>query len=305
MRQTVTGPIAALLSPRLPEGELDHGAFERNIEFLISGRVSGICINGATGEYTVSTAREREQLLALARKVINGRCSLVCGVGAAQLSACVSLGRSALERGADAVLLPPPYFFPYAQSDVEAFYREAARQIGGATIIYNLPAFTTRVETDVALRLVESVPNIIGVKDSSGTLGTLEALTVRNDLSACRLVGHDGVLCRALRENCCDGAISGVAGVLPELTVGLFESNMAGDNSQFTFLKERLNELIRQLEMFPVPWGLKLIAQYRGFFEAQFPLPLSAVRVEQIRSFESWFNDWWQRLKSGLLASTV
>ena len=202
-------------------------------------------------------------------------------------------------------MLPPPYFFPYSQTDVEAFYIEAARQIAGPLFIYNLPTFTTPVETDIILRLVESVPNIVGVKDSSGSLDTLEALTKRSELSVCRMVGHDGVLCRALRMNSCDGAISGVAGVLPELIVPLFECHQDGDASRFNFFREKLDELLIQLDTFPAPWGLKVIAQYRGFFKAQFPLPLSEERVQQIRSFERWFDKWWQSLNQGLLADAL
>ena len=86
MQRTATGPIAALLTPRLSGGELDQNAFALNVEFLLSRGVSGICINGATGEYTISTADEREQLLRLAHSIVKGQRSLVCGVGAAQFS---------------------------------------------------------------------------------------------------------------------------------------------------------------------------------------------------------------------------
>ena len=66
--------------------------------------------------------------------------------------------------------------------------------------------------------LLEDCPNIAGIKDSSGSLDILRALT-RSTSHACRIVGSGGVPESALRESCCDGVISGVAGVLPEVVL--------------------------------------------------------------------------------------
>lgn len=284
--------MAALLTPRHVTGELDTDAFERSLEFVLAHRVSGVCINGATGDYVITTPEEKAELLALAHRVVKHRGRLICGVGAARLSDCVALGQQALAIGADAVLVPPPHFFQYSQSDIEAFYTEAARQIAGPVLIYNLPAFTNSVGSGLALKLIESNPNIVGIKDSSGNLCTLELLTQRNELEACRIVGHDAVISRALRSKVCDGAISGIAGVLPELIVAVFESHSTADLVRADFFSAKLNELLVRLEEFPAPWGLKLIAECRGFHEAQFPLPLSDSRAEQVRLFARWFSNW-------------
>lgn len=298
MRDRLKGPLAALLTPRRFDGEVDREAFCRALELLLSHGIRGITIGGTTGEYMIATAGERETLLELARQALRGTGPLVYGAGAAHIAESVRLGRRALAAGADVVLLPPPHFFDYAPSDVEAFYREAASQINGPVLLYNLPAHISPVTTDVALRLITSVPNIIGIKDSSGSLATLQALT-ESGTGACRLSGHDATLCQALLDQICDGAISGIAAALPELIVALFAAHETKDVAQFAFLRERLNEVAGWLETFPGPWGLKIIAHDRGLCEAWFPLPLSGARKSQIAAFQSWLKDWWARCDLG------
>ncbi len=277
-----------MLTPRLPGGEPDPAAFQRNLEFALAGGVAGICVGGATGEYPALSADQRRGLLERARSLTPAHVLLIAGAGAATLAESVALAAHAAACGAGAVLLPPPHFFPYAPDDVEAFYREAARAIRLPILIYHLPAFTTGVPAEVALRLVDEVPNIVGLKDSSGALDTLAALTERLPGRAWRVVGNDAVLESALAAGCCDAVISGVAGVLPELVVEVFCTGRARAAA-------RLAEFIHRIDAFPTPWGLKLAAESRGLFPARFAVPLSERRRAQARAFEEWFADWWRR----------
>jgi 4-hydroxy-tetrahydrodipicolinate synthase len=289
----IQGVIAAMLTPRLPDGEPDLAAFEQNVAFVLAHGVAGVCVGGATGEYPALSGDERRRLLERARSAAAGGALLVAGAGAASFRDAVALADHAAGCGADAVLVPPPHFFPYAPEDVEAFYREAARAIRLPILIYHLPAFTTGVALDLALRLIEEVPNIVGVKDSSGSLDTLAALTQKLPGRALRVAGNDAVLGAARSAGYCDAVISGVAGVLPEVVIEVF----SGERERAT---ARLAEFIHQIDAFPTPWGLKLAAECRGLFPAMFALPLSERRRAQARAFKEWFAEWWRRTAAEL-----
>src|ERR1019366_3156842 len=144
-----------------------------------------------------------------------------------------------------------PHFFPYAQGDLHAFCAAVAARLDAPILLYNLPRFTSPLELETVRGLIESVPNILGIKDSSGSLAILGGLSN----GACRIVGDDSVLVAALDAGVCDAVVSGVAGVLPELTTFLFEQR---NSAAHPLAVELLNGLIRQLSAFPVPWGLKL-----------------------------------------------
>ena len=137
------------------------------------------------------------------------------------------------------------------------------------------------------------MPNIRGIKDSSGTLALLGGLGA----GACRIVGDDSVLVAALDAGVCDGVVSGVAGVLPELTTFLFDRR---NSAAYPRAVELLNELIRHLAALPVPWGLKLIAECRGVTPAWFSQPLSAARTAQANQFRAWFPSWWAQWESAV-----
>jgi 4-hydroxy-tetrahydrodipicolinate synthase len=257
-------------------------------------------MNGATGEYPMTALDERNTLASTACNVAKGRADVLCGVGSTHFSDVVTLGKAAAAMGASAVLLPPRHFFQYAASDLEAYYRQASQQIARPILIYNLPAFTTAIEPGLALRLIGSVPHIRGIKHSSGSLETLEALTRGDGLNSCRIVGNDSVLCEALENGLCDGVVSGVAGVVPELIAGLFQSHHAGDRTRFATLGRHLRAFINEVDRFPTPWGLKLVAEYRGFFKARFPLPVAEERRRQADLFEQWFRSWWELVVTDL-----
>jgi 4-hydroxy-tetrahydrodipicolinate synthase len=189
--------------------------------------------------------------------------------------------------------LPVPHFFPSPQDDIHACCATAAARLDAPILLYNLPRFTTPIELKTVRSLIDSVPNIVGIKDSSGTLALLGGL----GSGTCRIVGDDSVLAAALGAGFCDGVVSGVAGVLPELTTFLFEERNSATYPQAV---ELLAELILHVSAFPVPWGLKLIAEARGITGAWFSQPLSASRTDQAKEFRAWFPTWWRRCESAV-----
>ena len=97
-------------------------------------------------------------------------------------------------------------------------------------------------------------------------------------------MGSDNALAEARKENVCDAVISGIASAMPELILGCWERDADA--------ARRLDEFIEQINGFPVPWGVKLIAAYRGFAPANFAQPLSKQRIEQMRRLKEWFQTW-------------
>ncbi len=296
MSSTFEGPIAALLTARHSDGSIDSEGVERNVDLVLSNGAKGVVVAGGTGEYADLSVEQRRLLLQHVAATNRGRGALICSNGAARLADSVELAEHALALGCEALLLPPPHFYRYEQPDLEDFYREAAKRIKGPILIYNLAAFTSPLETATVLRLLESVDNLVGVKDSSGRLDILEALTEREDLEVSRILGNDVVLVEALRRNLIDAVISGPAGVLPEITSALFASAGGGEEDRFERVAELFEEAIGRLDAFPYPWGLKAVAEKRGLFPAELPFPPGKQRRTQIEDLEDWLGDWLERV---------
>ena len=183
-----------------------------------------------------------------------------------------------------------PHFFPYGQHDLDAFVRQVAQHATLPVLLYDLPSFTTPLQSETVLRLVQELPQIVGLKDSSGSLVTLGRLKAGVPGANC-VVGNDSALFGALTESVCDGVVSGVACVLPELMQALYrEAQTAPHNDEAMALKAHLDRFIEWLGQFPVPWGLKIIAEERQLSAADFPFALSPECTQTRLQFLEWLR---------------
>ncbi len=284
--KAITGVFAALLTPRLPTGRLNEAGFESLLRFIDSQELDGVVLNGATGEFCLTTPFEFDRLLTLTRKVLGPDKHFLCGIGSTSLQASSYMAHVAADHGAAAVLVPPPYFFPYSSEDVATFLACVAENCPLPVLLYNLPQFTSPIGRESALHLIDSHSNIIGIKDSSGSLNILQSLSSLHP-HACRLVGNDGALVEAKQAGLCDGVISGIAGVFPELIKSIFYNDPDADGRT-----AQLAQLLERIDPYPTPWALKWIAEARGVMPAHFAQPLSAARKQQGEQLKSWFRDW-------------
>jgi 4-hydroxy-tetrahydrodipicolinate synthase len=283
------GIFAAMLVSRNAQGRLDETATKRQLEFLCSYGIRGFAFNGATGEFASCSVADVRRSLQIARSVLPADASILCGVGAAALRETLALGALAVEANVSGLLVPAPFFFPYNQEDLSAFIRILAAEVRLPILLYNLPQFTTGFETPLSVELIRTCHGVAGIKDSSGSLDTLRTLT-KQEISAARIIGNDRVLAQALTEGICDGVVSGVACVVPELILPLFASHPK--SAIFERAAERLRHFIAKIEVLPAPWGLKAIAEARGISHATYPLPLSEQRKQQILEIQLWFKEW-------------
>ena len=284
----ITGVYAALLTPRTSDGSLNLDELRSEVAFLNSRGVFRFAVNGATGEFTLTTPDELRIILTTIREASDGKAEMLCGVGLASAAGSINLAKIAEEHKVKALLLPMPYFFPYPQEDLNLFSRVVAQNTTLPILLYNLPQFTSGLDRETVRKLIVEVPNIIGIKDSSGSLDILRDLT-EHAPDACRIVGNDSALCPAMIEGVLDGVVSGVACVLPEMITSIFAQTPT--TADFERLQALLASFIEQLGPFPTPWGLKWIAQAREVCDATFNLPVTPHRTTQAANMVAWFRE--------------
>lgn len=282
---------AAVLTPRHPDGSIDAPTLKKHIRFLMEKGISSFALNGATGEFCLTTPAQLKAMLSAVNEASEGSTDILCGIGAAGSALSIELASLAQQEGAKALLLPVPYFFPYQQADIELFSRTVAQSTTLPVLLYNLPQFTSGLDVATVRRLIAEVPNIVGIKDSSGSLDILRDLT-EHGVEACRIIGNDSCLAPALLEGVCDGVISGVACALPELILELYSQKESTDSIAFQRAGQLLSEFIEQVDQFPTPWGLKWIVEARGIIPATFAQPVTEQRIAQSREMIRWFQKW-------------
>lgn len=174
MKLQLSGVYAALVTPINEVGRPDLAAFESVIEFVLERGVDGLVIGGATAEYPHFDVNDRAVLAAHAVRRMAGRGRSVVCVGTSSVHSTLELTRRAADSGCDALVLPMPCFFRYSQDDLESYCETVCAAVPMPFLLYNLPSFTNEIEVSTAIRLLNGVPNLIGMKDSSGNPGDLK-----------------------------------------------------------------------------------------------------------------------------------
>jgi 4-hydroxy-2-oxoglutarate aldolase len=178
----MSGVIAGLLGPvttpfSASNGALDLDAFTRNVRAHLDAGLDGIVVAGSTGEAALLDRDERRALAEAARAAVGEGKHLVVGTGAEATKTAVLLARDAAAAGADAALVVAPHYYG-AQMSADALrthYRRVADESPLPILLYNIPRY---MHFALAAELVAELathPNIVGIKDSSGSQESLAA----------------------------------------------------------------------------------------------------------------------------------
>jgi 4-hydroxy-tetrahydrodipicolinate synthase len=292
MQFPLSGVFAALITPIDDYGRADVAAFDRVLDFVVERGVDGVVIGGGTAEYPHFEVGDRAALADRAIRQMAGRGTVITCVGTSSIQSTIRLACSAADSGSDALLIPMPYFFRYEQQDLVAFCEEVCRSVSAPCLLYNLPSFTNGLDTATVLHLLDTVPNLIGLKDSSGDVGNLAPLAqARRQRSFSLFVGDDSLLLGALQAGW-DGVVSGIACVVPELIAAVYRSYKAGNTAQAARYQVVLDELIEHVVRVPIPWGVRIGLAERGIPNGPMHVPPSPARRREIDELRGWLKNW-------------
>jgi|YelNatPaOPRAMG01_1025707.scaffolds.fasta_scaffold18681_2 dihydrodipicolinate synthase/N-acetylneuraminate lyase len=288
----LSGVFAAVPTPFRSDGSPDAEKFRHLLEFLLRKGIRGFCLGGVTGEYAALGVEERLSLFQDAARHIADRAALVIGVGAEHCGQVQRLGQGAAEMGATAALLPPPFFFPHLSNDVLDFLLSVAPGLPLPVIFYNIPQFTSAVSMHDIVQFIGSVPNAVGIKDSSGEKENLPLLRqAKADMPMAILIGSDDLFLDAL-ESGADGAISGLAAACPELHLALYHAFRTGQDEEARRLQRLLDALIARIAEFTPPQAIKLALESRGFDVGSPSFPRGKRQMARDDAFKAWFREW-------------
>src|SRR5271155_5189161 len=118
LRGIVTPLATPLAQSKQAEPSLDVFGLERLIEHVLAGGVNGIFLLGTTGEVSSLGREMRQEIIRRACAQVNRRVPVLAGISETSISETLRLADTALEAGADAVVLAAPYYFQHSQDDL-------------------------------------------------------------------------------------------------------------------------------------------------------------------------------------------
>ena len=268
------GSMVALVTPISADGALDFDALARLVEFHIENGTDALVAVGTTGESATLDVPEHIEVVRRVVKQVAGRVPVIAGTGANSTREAIELTRLAMEAGADACLLVTPYYNKPTQEGLYRHYRATAEAVPIPQILYNVPGRTAcDMKPETVARLAD-IPNIVGLKEASGSLERNRELIARCAGRIDLYSGDDDLGCASILAGF-RGVISVTANVAPRAMHEMCKAALAGDAASAEAINADLTGLHKQLFIESNPIPAKWALQRLGLIPSGIRLPLT------------------------------
>lgn len=260
------GVIVPILTPINDNEFIDEVMLRDQVNYVIDGGVLGILAFGSNGEFYVIEEDEMERGLKIMIDQAAGRVPVYFGIGAISTKKCCRLAKMAAVSGAAGISILQPMFLKPTEDELFLHFKTIAESVPETPVLlYNNPGRVNyTMSGGLVERLAHEVPNIVGMKDTSGDITqTSEFIRRTRDVGFKVFGGKDTLLYASL----CHGAVGGVctaANFMPELIVDVYNKYVAGDLEGSLEAQFKLNPVRLSMDGASFPVAAKDMANLRG-----------------------------------------
>jgi 4-hydroxy-tetrahydrodipicolinate synthase len=275
--------VTAMVTPFREDHSLDLDGAQGLARHLLEHGTDSIVVAGSTGESPTLTHREKLDLFRAVIEAAGGDGKIVCGTGTYNTAETIELSREAQELRADGLLVVTPYYSKPPQRGLLEHFTKVAGAVELPVIAYNIPGRTgIRIEHETLLQMA-TVPNIVGVKDSTGDFQSISRLISEAPADFEVYSGDDwatfGYMCLGAV-----GVVSVAAHVVGDRIHHLTDLIASGDIPAARKVHEELSPLFNALFITTNPIPVKTALQILGLPAGPPRLPLvPATRDERAR----------------------
>ncbi len=265
--------VTAMVTPFHGDGTLDIDGAVALADHLVSAGSDGLLLAGTTGEGPVLTDAEALELFRTVAGAVN--VPVIASTGSNDTAHAVAFTQSVAGSGVDGVLVVTPYYNRPSAAGLSAHFRTVAAATDLPVVLYDIPIRTgRRIGTELLIELASSVPNIMGVKDSTHDPAAAARVVAETPETFEVYCGDDALTLPFL-------AVGGVgivsvaahwaAGTMAEM-VGAFNS---GDLERARAANHRLAESydFEGSDLYPNPMPAKAACRAQGLPAGQCRLP--------------------------------
>lgn len=242
---TLEGFVPPLITPLHPDGSLDTPTLRRLSERVVAAGAAAVFALGTSAEFSLLSEGMRRQVVATVLGAVGDQVPVLVGISDTGAPAVLERARSFQGMGAHALVISPPFYFPFTQTEIASFLQEVLAATELPIVLYNIPSLAQNaLSVDLVAELAEN-PRVLGIKDSSGDFMYFQELlwrvkSVRPDFGV--LQGREA-LCGASILMGADGIVPGLGNLAPELCMRLLQAGRAGDLNMTRILQSRLTDL--------------------------------------------------------------
>ncbi|HEY0263202.1 MAG TPA: 4-hydroxy-tetrahydrodipicolinate synthase [Granulicella sp.] len=276
----------ALVTPFREDGSVDEPALAALVEWQIAQGIGFLVPAGTTGEAATLSEPEWLRVVEIVAGTSGGRVPVFAGcTHNATREAVARVKRLGAVWGLTGILTANPYYNKPGQEGQYQHFKAIAEATGLPVLLYNIPGRTgANLEPATALRLAE-IPNIVGIKESSGNITQITELLTQAPRSFKVFAGDDALALPVIALGGA-GVISVASNVIPAEMSAMVNAALDGDWERARRLNRQWFRLMQAHFWEPNPAPVKAVLSLIGKGPDVLRLPMTVVSAETRRRLE-------------------
>jgi 4-hydroxy-2-oxoglutarate aldolase len=286
------GIFPPVATPFDHKGDLYTIKVRHNIERWNKTPLAGYAVCGSTGESVYLTTEEKIKMWEWVAEYADSSKILIAGTGVESVRETVALTNHAAGLGYKVAMVRTPFYYRNLINRPEAqvlYFRAVADQAKIPVMIYNWPQVTGVDIMTEAVAMLSEHPNVIAIKESSGSLEKVMQM-IRECKSGFQvLTGSAPTLAPHLAVGCV-GAVLAFANAAPYATVSIWEAHRTRETAAALDWQNRIARAAQLVTTkYGIP-GLKHAMDLNGYYGGPPRLPLVPLTPAQQQEVQQAFD---------------
>lgn len=270
----------ALITPFTKEGEVDYRALAKLVDYQINNNADFLCILATTAEAPCLTREEKDKITEVIKEVNKERVPLLKYCGGNNTRAVIDEMKSTNWDGIDGILSICPFYNKPSQEGLYQHFKAIAQEAPLPIVMYNVPGRTgVNMKAETTVRLATDFPNIVGIKEASGSLEQIDEI-LKNKPRNFEVISGDDALTFSMIASGAVGVISVIGNALPKEFSRMIRLEFNGEYEAARKIHHMFTELYKLLFVDGNPAGVKALLNDMGMIENVLRLPLVPTNIE-------------------------
>lgn len=280
-----TGCGTALVTPFQSDLSVDEETLRSLVRRQIDAGVDFLCPCGTTGESPTLNHEEHLRVVEITVEESKKRVPVLAGAGGYDTREVIKLAGELEKIGASGLLSVTPYYNRPTQEGLFEHYKAIAESTSLPVVVYSVQSRTgVNVEPATLVRLAE-IPNIVGVKEASGSILQMASILARVPDSFTVLSGDDAVTIPLIALGG-KGIISVASNEIPGQFAELTRAALNGDFETARRIQRKYQALMEVNFVETNPGPVKFAMARMGLLEPVWRLPLVKPQREAQQKIE-------------------